>query len=127
MLPANYRIRLVEPLDYQAIIEICRLVYPAERPYTLEELEDHRRVFPQGQFAVVDRGNAVAGIHFTLRLRMLDFHLYDPWYVLTSGGSFLDHNPEGPTLYGADLMVHPGQQHHGIGHALTEPARLLVQ
>jgi hypothetical protein len=127
VLPANYRIRLVEPLDYQTIIEICRLVYPTEKPYTLEELEDHRQVFPQGQFAAVDRGNAVAGIHFTLRLRMLDFHLDDPWDVLTAGGSFLDHNPEGPTLYGADIMVHPGHQHHGIGHALTDQARLLVQ
>src|SRR5262249_41646117 len=34
---------------------------------------------------------------------------------------------EGPTLYGADIMVHPERQHHGIGHALTDQARLLVQ
>jgi GNAT superfamily N-acetyltransferase len=127
MLPANYRIRLVEPSDHPAIIEICELVYPTEKPYTLEELEDHRQVFPQGQFAAVDDRNALAGVHLTLRLRMLDFHLDDSWDVLTSGGSFLDHNPEGPTLYGADIMVHPGHQHHGIGHALTDQARLLVQ
>jgi hypothetical protein len=127
VLPANYRIRPVEPLDYQAIIEICKLVYPTETPYTHDELEDHRRVFPQGQFAAVDHRDAVAGVHFTLRLHMLDFHIDDPWDVLTSGGSFLDHNPKGPTLYGADIMVHPGHQHHGIAHALTDQARLLVQ
>jgi hypothetical protein len=127
MLPANYRIRLVEPPDYPAIIEICELVYPTEKPYTHTELEDHRQVFPRGQFAAVDHRDAVAGVHFTLRLRMLDFHMNDAWDVLTSGGSFLDHNPEGPTLYGADIMVHPGHQHHGIGHALTDQARLLVQ
>ena len=127
MLPASYRIRLVEPPDYRPIIEICELVYPTEKPYTLEELEDHRQVFSRGQFIAVDERNAVAGVHFTLRLRMLDYHMDDPWDVLTSGGSFLDHNPEGPTLYGADIMVHPGHQHHGIGHALTDQARLLVQ
>lgn len=128
MLPANYRIRLVAPADYAAIIEICKLVYPTETPYTLEELDDHRQVFPQGQFAAfaVDSG-AVAGVHFTLRLRMLDFHLDDSWDVLTAGGSFLDHNPAGPTLYGADIMVHPAHQHHGLGHALTDAARFLVQ
>lgn len=116
MLPANYRIRLVEPADHEAIIEICRKVYPTEKPYTLEELEDHRQVFPQGQFVAVDdvRG-AVAGVHFTLRLRMLDFHIDDSWDVLTAGGSFLDHDPRGPTLYGADIMVHPDHQHHGLG------------
>lgn len=128
MLPANYRIRLVEPLDYGAIIDICRQVYPTERPYTAEELDDHRRVFPQGQFLAyhVD-SSAVAGVHFTLRLRMADFHIDDAWDILTAEGSFLDHNPDGPTLYGADIMVHPTHQHHGIGHALTEEARALVE
>src|SRR5262249_9130619 len=78
MLPANYRIHLVEPPHYEAIIEICKLVYPTETPYTAEELEDHRQVFPQGQFVAVDgTRNAVAGVHFTLRLRMADFHIDD--------------------------------------------------
>jgi hypothetical protein len=57
----------------------------------------------------------------------MDFHIDDPWDILTAGGSFLDHNPEGTTLYGADIMVHPGHQHHGIAHALTDQARFLVQ
>jgi hypothetical protein len=128
MLPPNYRIRQVEPADYAAIIEICRLVYPTETPYTTEELADHRQVFPQGQFvAIAIDSGAVAGVHFTLRLRMLDFHLDDSWDVLTAGGSFLDHNPDGPTLYGADIMVHPAHQHHGLAHALTDSARFLVQ
>lgn len=128
MLPENYRIRLLEPPDFESIIEICRLVYPSETPYTVEELDDHCRVFPQGQFVAYEiNSKAVAGVHFTLRLRMNDFHIDDPWDVLTAGGSFLDHNPDGPTLYGADIMVHPGHQHHGIGHALTDVARYLVQ
>jgi GNAT superfamily N-acetyltransferase len=127
MLPANYRLGLVDPSHYEAIVEICRLVYPTEKPYTFEELEDHRQVFPQGQFVAVDHRDAVAGVHFTLRLRMMDFHIDDPWDVLTACGSFLDHDPNGPTLYGADIMVHPNHQHHGLGHALTDQARFLVQ
>src|SRR5579872_1034079 len=126
MLPSNYRIRLADPSDYEAIIEICKTVYPTENPYTFEELENHGQVFPQGQFVAVD-GEEVAGVHFTLRLRMSDFHIDDPWDILTAAGSFLDHQPEGPTLYGADIMVHPRHQHHGIAHALTDQARFLVQ
>ena len=41
--------------------------------------------------------------------------------------TFLDHDPQGPTLYGADIMVHLSDQHHGIAHALTDQARFLVQ
>lgn len=128
MLPTNYYLRLLDPADYEAIIAICRQVYPTDTPYTTEELADHHQVFPQGQFVAVEAGSrAVAGVHFTLRLRMFDFHGDDPWEVLTAGGSFLDHNPAGTTLYCADIMVHPAHQHHGIGHALTDQARFLVQ
>jgi GNAT superfamily N-acetyltransferase len=128
MLPTGYFMRSVEPADHQAIVEICKLVYPTDTPYTMEELEDHRQVFPNGQFAVIESASrAVAGVHLTLRLRLLDFHIDDPWDVLTADGSFLDHNPEGPTLYCADMMVHPAHQHHGLGRALTDQARLLVQ
>lgn len=128
MLPPNYRIRLAEPRDFSAIIDICKKVYPFEVPYTYEELEDHSRVYPQGQFVAIENSlDVVAGIHFTLRLRMRDFHIDDPWDVLTAGGTFLDHDPTGPTLYGADIMVHPEHQHHGLAHALTDQARFLVQ
>ena len=128
MLPANYQIRHLDPSHYETIIAICRLVYPTETPYTVEELEDHRQVFPQGQFVAIEASrNEVAGVHFTLRLRMIDFHIDDSWDILTAGGSFLDHDPTGPTLYGADIMVHPCHQHHGIAHALTDQTRFLVQ
>ena len=128
MLPPNYQIRHLEPSHYEAIIAICKLVYPTETPYTIEELEDHRQVFPQGQFVAMDVNRSeVAGVHFTLRLRMIDFHIDDSWDILTAGGSFLDHDPNGPTLYGADIMVHPGHQHHGIAHALTDQTRFLVR
>lgn len=128
MLPANYRLSTVEAEHFDSIIEICRLVYPTERPYTREELADHVRVYPQGQFVALESSrDEVAGVHFTLRLRMMDFHLDDSWDVLTAGGSFLDHAADGHTLYGADIMVHPTHQHHGLGRALTEAARHLVQ
>ena len=128
MLPSNYRIGIAQPAHFEEIIEICKLVYPTERPYTSEELSDHRQVFPQGQFVAVDAESGdVAGVHFTLRLRMTDYHIDDSWDVLTAGGSFLDHDSSGPTLYGADIMVHPQHQHHGLAHGLTDAARELVR
>jgi hypothetical protein len=128
MLPANYRIRTLERSDFEPIVDICKLVYPTETPYSVEELDDHHQVFPQGQFVAYEvNTNEVAGVHFTLRLMMMDFHIDDSWDVLTAGGSFLDHNPNGHSLYGADIMVHPQHQHHGIAHALTDCTRDLVK
>jgi GNAT superfamily N-acetyltransferase len=115
---SDYRIRLMQPDDFVAIGEICRIVYPAETPYTPEELAVHHAVFPQGQFVAehVPSG-APVGVHFTLRLRLIDYHVEDSWDVLTAHGM---------TLYGADVFVRPDHQHHGLAHALTDATRQLV-
>ena len=127
MPPPDYRIRLMEPADFAPIGAICHAVYPHDDPYTATELAEHQAVYPQGQFVAehLPSGEAV-GVHFTLRLRMADYHLDDPWDVLTAHGSFADHDPTGHTLYGADVFVSPAHQHHGLAHALTDATRQLV-
>ena len=127
-LHPDYRIRLMEAADMPAIVEICKLVYPHDAPYTPQELAEHHLVFPQGQFVAqhIPTGE-VAGAHFTLRLCMIDFHLDDSWDVLTAYGTFDDDNPVGHTLYCADIMVHPRHQHHSVARALTDISRELVR
>ncbi|MCE2875900.1 MAG: GNAT family N-acetyltransferase [Planctomycetaceae bacterium] len=128
-LPAGYALRSMTQADYEAVGRICAAVYPTERPYTQAELEAHHQRFPEGQFVTVHQASgAVAGVHFTLIVHMSAFHIDDSWDTMTAGDSFADHDPvAGHTLYGADLMVAPEHQHHGIARALTEAARELVQ
>ena len=127
MLPPDYRLRSMREADYSAIAEICARVYPAETPYTAAELAEHHRRFPEGQVVAEHVPTAaVAGVHFTLRLRFEDFHVDDSWDVLTDQGTFDDDDPSGHTLYGADIMVSPDHQHHRLAHALTDAARAIV-
>jgi GNAT superfamily N-acetyltransferase len=127
-LPEGYAIRLMRERDGAEISSICAAVYPTERPYTDEEIRVHHALFPEGQFVVEHTpSGAVAGAHFTLRLNMIHFHVDDSWDTLTASGSFADHEPEGHTLYGADLFIDPAHQHHGLGRALTEATRGLVR
>jgi hypothetical protein len=122
-----YRIRPMEADDFEAIRTICGRVYPHEPPYTMAELAEHHAVFPQGQFVAEHVPTAsVAGAHFTLRLEFTDFHVDDSWDILTARGSFDDHNPNGHTLYGADVFVSPDHQHHGLARGLTDATRALV-
>ncbi len=118
----------MEASDYGALSQLCARVYPAETPYTVEELEAHHRVFPEGQYVAEHvPTRAAVGAHFTLILRLRDFHPEDSWDILTARGTFTDHNPTtGHTLYGADLMVCPEHQHHGLGYSLTRATQDLV-
>jgi GNAT superfamily N-acetyltransferase len=79
----------------------------------------------QGQF-VAEHGPSgqPVGVHFTLRLRLIDYHVDDSWDVLTARDTFADHDPvHGMTLYRADVFVQPDHQHHGLAHALTDATR----
>ena len=124
----HYRIRRMGSTDFAAISGICRRVYPHDAPYTDAELATHNALYPEGQFVAEYLPTAsVVGVHFTLRLRLADFHIDDSWDVLTAHGSFSDHDPvHGHTLYGADVFVSPEHQHHGLAHALTDATRRLV-
>lgn len=128
VLPPGYRLRTMEQADHPRISEICARVYTTERPYTDEELATHHAVFPEGQIVAVHEATGeIAGVHFTLVLELEDFHVDDPWDVLTAQGLFTDHDPNGHTLYGADLMVHPDHQHHGLARGLTLATRELTR
>jgi len=128
MIPDGYRIRTMEPGDFAAIAAISARVYPNEIPYTVAELAEHHAVYAQGQLVAEHLATrSVAGVQFTLRLRLSDFHIDDPWELLTAHGTFDDHDPvAGMTLYGADIMVSPDHQRHGLAHALTDATRALV-
>ncbi len=127
-LPEGYSIRSMIEGDYPDIAAICAAVYPDETPYERVELAVHHAVFPEGQFVVQhDASTRVAGVHFTLLLDLVHFHLDDDWETITAHDTFADHEPGGHTLYTADMMTHPEHQHHGIARALTNAGRDLVR
>ena len=49
------------------------------------------------------------------------------WKDITAHGSFDTHNPQGLTLYGAEVFVNPTMRGSGIGHALYQGRRRLCR
>lgn len=124
----GYAVRTMRDDDADAIIEICRLVYPDEAPYSVEQLLDHCQVFREGQFVVEhEPTRQVAGIQATLIVQWSAYGDESTWDRFTDDGTFLNHDPRGHTLYGAEMMVHPAHQHHGLSRALIEKTRELVR
>ena len=68
------------------------------------------------------RGGLAGTVHFgsdTLRPHT--------WAGITDSGYFTNHDPQGDTLYGADVYVHPDARGLGVGHALYEARRELCR
>ena len=122
-------VRNTEPRDFAQIGELCGCVYPNETPWRPEQLASHLRVFPEGQFVALEReGDRVVGMSANLILRWARYDEFDSWEDFTADGMFTNHDPvHGRTMYGAEAIVDPTLQGHGIGGKLYATRRELIE
>lgn len=83
-------------------------------------------VFPQGQIVAEIDGELV-GAASSLVVLWGEWKIEHTWHEITAQGSFDTHNPEGHTLYGAEVFVHPHLRGSGIGHALYQGRRRICR
>lgn len=106
---------------------MSRRIYPGDR-WLREELQSHVEVFPEGQLVAVDPDEGrVVGMAASLVLSWDDYDHDEGWHDYTCGGDFSTHDPDGHTLYGAEVMVDPDARRIGIGSALYRARRDLVR
>lgn len=121
-------IRPTRATDFEGIIDLCLAVYPASKPWNTEQLQSHLDVFPEGQrVAVLERTGDVVGMAASLILRWDEYDVQASWPDVTDRGRFTNHDPEGKTLYGAEIMVDPQVQRRGIGRRLYAARREIAR
>ena len=113
--------------DFDDISRISRAIYTQAPAWSERQLASHLRMFPEGQF-VAERDGEVVGMAASLIVWWDDYSMETSWRDFTDHGMFTNHDPiHGRTLYGAEIMVHPAAQGHGIGKALYVARRELVE
>ena len=124
-------VRNAELRDIQELIEVCSQVYPLFAKegfmWSEDQLRNHQAVFPDGQILAEINGKIVGAV-FSLIVEMgpnpYRQHTYSG---ITDAGYFHNHNPQGDTLYGAEVFVHPDCQGKGVGGLLYRARRELCQ
>lgn len=119
-------VRNTRRADIKPLIELQKRVYP-NIPHWREDLLEHQlELFPQGQFIVEIDGELV-GASSSFVVLWDEWQVDHTWGEITARGSFDTHNPQGRTLYAAEVFVHPHQRGAGIGHALYRERRMLCR
>ncbi len=122
-------VRNTAPCDFEGITELCLRIYPDTAPWNAEQLASHLRIFPEGQFVAVHGPQEnVVGMSASLIVNWEDYDALENWEQFTADGMFTNHDPRrGRTLYGAEVIVDPTLQHHGIGDKLYAARRGLTE
>jgi predicted amidohydrolase/ribosomal protein S18 acetylase RimI-like enzyme len=125
------RVREATRKDIPALMELNRIAYPVLAGENVvwgeTHLLSHLRVFPQGQLVAEAKGRilgAVSSLIVSMGSEPLRHHT---WAGITDSGYFTSHDPQGDTLYGADVYVHPDARGMKVGHALYEARRELCR
>jgi GNAT superfamily N-acetyltransferase len=80
-------------------------------------LQSHISIFSQGQFCAEVNGRIV-GSSSSLIVSLKSDYADHIWNDITGQGLFINHNPNGDSLYGADISVHPEFRYRGIATIL---------
>src|SRR5688500_12438332 len=115
-------LRLTEESDIEALIALDKLCFPTMFEQNIVwnrgQLGNHMRVFPEGQIVAVHEGRVVGAVSSLIVHMGADPYRQHTYAGITDGGFFHNHDPEGDTLYGADVFVHPDMRGVGVARAL---------
>lgn len=112
--------------DFESIRNLQKKVYPYLKPWSVEQLENHIKVFPEGQLVAEFEGKIV-GASSSLIIFWEEYGPLNNFAEITGQGTFNTHKPEGKTLYGAEVCVDPDLRKRGIGKKIYAARRKLCK
>jgi len=126
--PPPIIVRETRPEDFPDIIALTRAVYPTSPPWSEAQLASHVAVFTEGQLVAVEgERERVVGMAASLIITWDEYDAAATWRHFTDHGTFQNHDPQGRTLYGAEVMVHPEMQRRRIGKRLYAARRAIAE
>ncbi len=119
-------LRQIRPEDYDQLVQLQLKCFPGMKPWQRDQLTSQLSVFPDGQLCIEYEGRIVASSSSLI----LDFALYSEWHdwrEIADAGFIRNHNPEGNTLYGIEIMVDPQYRKMRLARRLYEARKKLAR
>jgi predicted amidohydrolase/ribosomal protein S18 acetylase RimI-like enzyme len=119
-------LRQIQMEDYGQIVTLQEHCFPGMKTWSREQLESQLEVFPEGQICIEYGGRVIASSSSLI----LDFAMYSNWHnwkEVADAGFIRNHNPEGNTLYGIEIMVDPEFRGMKLARRLYDARKKLAQ
>jgi GNAT superfamily N-acetyltransferase len=115
--------------DIDELVDIQRNSFPDIATGMIFEpsfFEDHINLFQLGQFCAELNGRIV-GSASSLIVSLIPEYRYHAWYdIVGNRGIFTSHDPNGDSLYGDDICIHPDFRRLGIATMLFNARKELA-
>lgn len=118
-------VRLLTPDDYEIIREMQLQSFPEMKPWAEDQWKKVVTTFPEGQIGIEVDGELAASSS-SLILNFDEYSDNHSWSDITGQGTLSTHNPDGDTLYGIEIMVHPRFRSMRLARRLYDERKKLV-
>ncbi len=119
-------VRQLRPDDFEDVVDLQQRCFPGMPTWTREMFLSHLSHFPEGQLGVEVDGRLVASSSSLI----IDFDLYGEkhsWREVAEGGFITNHDPDGDSLYGIEIMVHPEFRGMKLSRRLYQARKTLAR
>lgn len=120
---------IVRPLridDYENLVELQQKCFPGMSLWKKEQFQSQLDHFPNGQICVELAGKII-GSSSSLIIDFDEYGEKHSWEDITDNGYITNHDPEGDTLYGIEIMVDPEYRAMKIGRRLYQARKELAR
>src|SRR5262249_8067033 len=122
----NLVVRALKAEDWENVVALQRKCFPSMEPWSKEQFDSQIHIFPEGQIGVEYQGNLVASSSSLI----LDFELFKDWHSheeISDNGFIRNHNANGTTLYGIEIMVDPAYRGLKLARRLYNARKQLTR
>jgi GNAT superfamily N-acetyltransferase len=128
--PSPLSLRRATLADVERLVEMNHAAYPdlveENVVYDASMIRSHLDAYPEGQL-VATRDGRIVGALSTLIVRGKHALARHTWTEITADGRFTDHDPDGDTLYLADIYVDPQAWGTRVGPFLYDALKALCR
>lgn len=104
----------------------CYADYPPQTLMDARLYELQLSAFPEGQ-VVAEKNGQIVGYATSLIVQLDGLPHEYTYREITGSSTFSTHDPQGDTLYGADIAVHPDHRGEGVAAKLYEARKKLLR
>lgn len=123
---SNLKVRNLQFSDFDALVRMQKICFPSMETWSRENIENQLRIFPSGQI-VIEIDGMLAASSSSLVIDSEDLSLDGNWDDICDYGNIGTHDPEGDTLYGMEIMVHPDFRGMKLATRLYEARKELAR
>ena len=122
----HVRVRPMRIEDYPRIVELAEACFPGMKPWLEEQIESQLALFPEGQL-VVEYDDQIVASSSSLIVDHDDYDDWQDWKVIADNGYIRNHDNEGDTLYGIEIMVDPEYRGLKLARRLYQARKALCR